>query len=145
VIRKLFDRTRPLYLKLSNGRFQIGERQCETLDATLRDLVPVRKLFVGDRLECWSVNGARGRDRRLCAFCPDAARCQKRLRLLLILNGDDDPEQPVVLEVRAGAFADLDAALDAAGPDEAWRNALFRISTRIGPDGRDRLHFMPLF
>jgi hypothetical protein len=145
VIRKLFDRTRPLYVQLRNGRFQVGERQCQTLDATLRDLVPVRKLFVGDRLECWSVNAAHGRDRRLCAFCPDAGRCQKRLRLLLVLGGGDNPEQPVVLEVRAGAFADLDAALHAAGPDEAWRNVLFRISTHPGPDGRDRLQFSPLF
>jgi hypothetical protein len=145
VIRKLFERTRPLYVRLRNGRFLVGERQSETLDATLRDVLPVRKLFVGDRLECWSVNGAHGRDRRLCAFCEDAGRCQKRLRLLLILNGEDNTELPAVLEVRAGAFADLDAALEGAGPDEAWRNTLFRIATHIGPDGRDRLDFTPLF
>jgi hypothetical protein len=145
VIRKLFERTRPLYVRLRNGRFHVGERQCETLDATVRDIVPVRKRFVGDRLECWSVNGAHGRDRRLCAFCQDAGRCQKRLRLLLILNGDDNTELPAVLEVRAGAFADLDAALEAAGPDEAWRNTLFRVSIHAGPDGRDRLDFTPRF
>jgi hypothetical protein len=145
VIRNLFDQTRATYIRLQNGRFRIGNREAEAIEATIRDLVPVRKLFDGTRLDCWSVNGARGRDQRLCAFCPDTARCQKRLRLHLILNGDDTAEIPAVLEVRASAFAALDTAIESLGSDDAWRNTLFRISLEPGPDGRDRLAFRPLF
>lgn len=144
MIKKLFDQTRPTYIRLRNGRLLVGDRECETLAVIIRDIVPVRKLFDGARLECWSVNGARGRDNRICAFCADAGRCQKRIRLHLILNGDDNAEIPAVLEVRTSAFTALDTALESVGGDD-WRNMLFRISVEPGPDGRDRLVFGPLF
>jgi len=145
VIRKLFDQTRATYIRWHHGRFRIGNRETEAIEGIIRDLIPVRKLFDGTRLDCWSINGARGRDQRLCAFCPDAARCQKRLRLHLLLRADGNAEIPAVLEVRAEAFAALDTALESLGADDAWRNTLFRISLEPGPDGRDRLAFRPLF
>lgn len=143
MIRKLFDQTRPSYIRLRNGRLLVGERESETLSATIHDILPVRKLFDGTRLECWSVNGARGRDNRICAFCPDAPRCQKRLRLHLFIR-DGDHDIAAVLEVRAHEFAALDTALSSLG-DDAWRDMLFKISVEAGTGGRDRFAFCPLF
>lgn len=144
MIKKLFDQTRPTYVRLRNGRLLVGDREWDTLDVTLQDIVPVRKLFDGARLECWSVNGARGRDKRICGFCAAAGRCQKRLRLHLLLNGDGNADLPAVLEVKAGAFAALDSAIESLGTED-WRNTLFRITVESGSDGRARLAFYPLF
>jgi hypothetical protein len=144
VIRKLFDQTRPIYIRLRQGRFLLGDRQLEVITAVIADLLPVRKLFDGTTLTCWSVNGSRGKDQRICGFCPDATRCQRRLRLHLLIDGDSHPEQPAVLEVLPELFADLEQALDKAGPD-AWRTTLFQIGIQVDPHGRHRLTFLPLF
>jgi hypothetical protein len=136
MIRTLFEQTRPLYVQYRNRRLLLRGREYETLDATIRDMVPVRKLFEGSKLSCWSINGAPGRDKRLCAFCPDAARCQKRLRLNLIVRDDNGTEIPAVLEVRASAFDALDSVLEGDGTaGETWRETLFRIRVTVNPRG----------
>ena len=146
MIRTLFEQTRPLYIQCRNRRLLLGGREYETLDVTIRGLVPVRKFFKGSRLTCWSVNGAPGRDQRLCAFCPDAARCQKRLRLNLIVRDAGGTEIPAVLEVRASAFDALDAALEGDGTATAtWRETLFRICVTVNPQGFEDVGFERIF
>ena len=144
MIRNLFDQTRPTYVRLRQGRFRLGDRDLEALTAVICDVLPVRKLFDGTKLECWSVNGSRGKHQRLCAFCPDAGRCQKRLRLHLLVGDRQNAEQPAVLELKTALFTALDEALEKAGPD-AWRNTLFQIGIQTDPNGHDRLTFQPLF
>lgn len=146
MIRTLFDQTKPRYIQCRNGRLRLGGHEHESLDVAICDIVPVRKLFKGSELACWSINGAPGRDKRLCAFCPDAARCQKRLRLHLIVRDDSGTEIPAVLEVRTTAFDALDAALEATGPSpDAWRETLFRIRVTVNPRGFEDLAFDQLF
>jgi len=146
MIRTLFDQTKPLYVQCRNSRLLLGDREYETLDVNIRDLVPVRKFFKGCKLACWSINGAPGRDKRICAFCPDAARCQKRMRLHLIVRDDSGTEIPALLEVRSSAFDALDAALDTFdGAPDAWRDTLFRIRVTVNPRGFEDLAFDRLF
>jgi len=146
MIRTLFDQTKPLYIQCRNSRLLLAGHEHESLDVNIRDIVPVRKFFKGNKLACWSINGAPGRDKRICAFCPDAARCQKRLRLQLIVRDDNGTEIPAVLEVRTTAFDALDAALEATGPSpDTWRETLFRIRVSVNPRGFEDLAFDRLF
>ena len=146
MIRTLFEQTKPAYIQCRNRRLLLRGREFESLEATILDLVPVRKLFKGSKLSCWSVNGAPGRDQRLCAFCPDAARCQKRLRLNLIVRDDSGADIPAVLEVRPSAFDALDAALGGDGSATGtWRETLFRIRVTLNPQGFEDLAVERIF
>lgn len=146
MIRTLFERTQSSYIQCRNRRLLLRNREFESIEATIRDIVPVRKFFKGSKLTCWSVNGAPGRDKRLCAFCPNAARCQKRLRLNLMVRDDSGTEIPAVLEVRSAAFDALDAALEGDGTATGtWREALFRIRVTVNPQGFEDLAFERIF
>ena len=146
MIRTLFEQIKPSYIQCRNRRLLLRGREFESLEATILDLVPVRKLFKGSKLSCWSVNGAPGRDQRLCAFCPDAARCQKRLRLNLIVRDDSGTQIPAVLEVRPSAFDALDAALGGDGSATGtWRETLFRIRVTLNPQGFEDLAVERIF
>ena len=146
MIRTLFEQTKPAYIQCRNRCLLLRGREFESLDVTIRDIVPVRKFFKGSKLSCWSVNGAPGRDLRLCAFCPDVARCQKRLRLNLIVRDDSGTDSPAVLEVRASAFDTLDAALEGDGTaTETWRETLFRIRVTVNPQGFEDFAFERIF
>ncbi len=146
MIRTLFEQTKPSYIQCRNHRLLLRGREFESLDVTIRDIVPVRKFFKGSKLSCWSVNGAPGRDKRLCPFCPDAARCQKRLRLNHIVRADSGTEIPAVLEVRPAAFDALDAALEGDGTATGtWRETLFRIRVTVNPQGFEDFAFERIF
>ena len=146
MIQKLFEQIKPAFLQHRNRRLLLDGHEYESLDVTIREIVPVRKLFTGNKLTCWSVNGSPGREKRLCAFCPDTGRCQKRLRLNLIVRDDSGAEVPAVLEIRTTAFDALDAALEATtpGPD-AWRDILFRVRATTSAKGFDDLAFDRIF
>jgi hypothetical protein len=146
MIRTLFEQIKPAYIQCRKRCLLLRGREFESLDVTLLDIIPVRKLFKGSKLSCWSVNGAPGRDQRLCAFCPDAARCQKRLRLNLIVRADSGTDIPAVLEVRPSAFDALDAALEGDGTATGtWRETLFRIRATVNPKGFDDLAVERIF
>lgn len=146
MIQKLFEQIKPAFLQHRNRRLLLDGHEYESLDVTIREIVPVRKLFTGNKLTCWSVNGSPGREKRLCAFCPDTARCQKRLRLNLIVRDDSGAERPAVLEVRASAFDALDVALEGTeAVPTTWCDTLFRISVTVNSRGFEDITFDRLF
>jgi len=146
MIRTLFEQTKPAYIQHRNRHLILDGREYETLDVIIREIVPVRKLFNSNKLTCWSINGSPGRDKRLCAFCPDTARCQKRLRLNLIARDDNGTERPAVLEVRASAFDALDVALEGTeAVPTTWCDTLFRISVTVNPRGFEDFAFDRIF
>jgi hypothetical protein len=135
MIRTLFDSLKPAYIQRRGGRLLLSGREFDGLDVAVRGVVPVRKLFDGAKLVCWSVDGSPGRGKRQCAFCPDERRCQRRLRLNLVARGDDGGETPAVVELRASAFDAVDMALEGeGGNDQRWDETLFRL--RVAADAR---------
>lgn len=137
--QKIFDHAKPAYIQPRNGRLVLDGHDYETLQATIHDIVPVRKHFTGNQLTCWSINNAPGRNKRLCVFCPDAVRCQKRLRLNLIVFGANAASEiPASVEIRANAstLATLNLALEGSITEpENWTNILFQLSVITNPRG----------
>jgi hypothetical protein len=135
MIRTLFERLKPVYIQRRGRRLLLGGREFDAIDVSVRGVVPVRKLFDGSRLVCWSVDGSPGRGGRQCAFCSDGRRCQRRLRLNLAARVGDDGEIQAVAELRSTAFDAVDRALEGAGEDlTRWDETLFRL--RVAVDAR---------
>ena len=146
MIQKLFDHTKPAYIQHRNGRLIFDGREHDSLQATIHDIVPVRKLFTGNQLTCWSINNAPGREKRICAFCPDATHCQKRLRLNLLVHGENGAAIPAAIEVRATAFDTLNIALEGTATEpETWTDILFQLSVTHNARGFEDITLTRIF
>ena len=146
MIRTLFERLKPAYIQRRGSRLMLAGHEFDSIDVAIRDVVPVRKLFDGARLVCWSVNGSPGSGKRQCAFCPDDRRCQRRLRLNLTAHCDDGVETPAVVELRASAFDALDSALEGAGENSShWEETLFRLRVAVNARGFEEIAMERIF
>jgi len=118
MIRELFGKDRPLFVRFDADRFRVGRRKREQLHGRITDMLPTRKRFEGHRLTCWSNDGVTGRHGQRCALCRERWSCTERVRLMLLLDGLDDGQVPAILEIGHGSFDALDRFVQNVGLDD---------------------------
>lgn len=108
MIRELFCRDRPVFVRFDRDRFRVGRNRRERLQGRIVDMLPVRKRFEEKRLVCWSVDTVNGRNGQRCALCRERWSCAERVRLMLLLDGLNEEPVPAILEIGHRSFDSLD-------------------------------------
>ena len=142
MIRRLFEQTKPQFISVNNGQFRLNGADYSSLSVFIKDILPVRKHFVGNKLICFARDGTTAGNGQVCGFCRERDKCQQRLRLNLMVNNVDAEPVPAVLEIRAHLFDALDEAIDKAGEDKL-ADVLFELTAEPGPG--IQIRFTPAF
>jgi hypothetical protein len=142
MIRKLFEQTKPQFISVNNGQFRLKDAHYGSLSVFIKDILPVRKRFAGNKLVCFARDGTTAGNGQVCGFCRERDRCQQRLRLNLMVNNADADPVPAVLEIRAHLFEALDEAIAKADEGEL-ADVLFELTVADGPGVQIR--FTPAF
>ncbi len=142
MIRTLFDRAKPQFVSLRNGQFVFKEQAFSCLEVFIKDIIPVRKRFAGNKLVCFAPDAANGRHGKICGFCHERSSCQQRLRLHLLITNTGTELVPAVLEIKHHLFGPLEKAIQAAGQDNL-ADVIIQLTTETGT--RTAIHFNPIF
>jgi hypothetical protein len=137
-----FKDTGPAFVAVNEQGFRISDRHTEQIRAFIREIMPVRKLFNGKTMECFSNDAKKGRNGELCAVCPNRNRCRQRIRLMLVI-ADGEKQEPAQLEINSNSFQNLKDALEPLPQDELQKT-LIEISV-VKTDGHIRVAFRTLF
>jgi len=139
MIRDLFEKDRPAFVRFDQDRFRVGQRRREQLQGRITDILPTRKRFEGKRLVCWANDGVNGKHGQRCALCRERWSCAERVRLMLLLDGLEKTAVPAILEIGHGSFDALDGFLSDIG-DESLCETSVQISMQRA-QGRLRFTF----
>jgi hypothetical protein len=142
MIRKLFEQTKPQFISVNNGQFRLKDKDYSTLEVVIKDIVPVRKRFAGNKLICFARDGKTAGNGQVCGFCRDRGKCQQRLRLNLMVNNIDVEPVPAAIEIRAHLFDALDQAIEKVDQDDLG-NVMFELTAEPGPG--IQIRFTPVF
>jgi hypothetical protein len=112
-----FDDIKPAYIAVNAGGFTVEEKVYTELQCFIRDIIPVRKLFKGKKVECYSNNAKKGKNGEYCALCKKRIQCRQRIRLMLLLH-DEDEETPAILEINTNSHDNLRRSLENINDDE---------------------------
>lgn len=135
MIDSLFQTSNPVYISIRDYNFIINDKSLPLVKGIIHNLMPLRKFFFAGRLMCYSYNNKTGKDGRYCAFCHNRFRCQKRLRLMiLVVNAEKEP-LPAILEINQFSFDNLDQLIEQVGP-KALPDTLLHIT--LVDDDHDR-------
>ncbi len=111
MIENLFQKSKPTFISIQGETFVIGEKKVQAIDGFIHDLQPLRKFFFTGKLLCYSYDNTTGKNGKYCAFCRNQFRCQKRLRLMiLVINVEKEP-QPAFLEINQSSFENFEQLL----------------------------------
>ena len=122
----------------------IGDQSVPELDVQISEVQPVRKLFVGRSLQCYSLDCRTGKNSQLCEVCSNRLRCRQRLQLRLVYN-DGERDQPAILELASHSFSAFDQCLEEIGSLEVLPQAIITIKPVLNEDGWTTFHFQLRF
>ena len=112
-----FDDIKPAYIAVNDKGFIIAEKIYPELKCFIKDINPVRKLFKGRKVECYSNDAKRGKNGEYCSLCKKRNQCRQRIRLMLLLCDEKD-ETPAILEINTNSQNNLRKALENINDDE---------------------------
>lgn len=132
MIRELFEKDRPVFVRFDNDAFRVGRRKRDQLEGVITDMLPMRKYFEVKRLVCWANDGVTGRHGQRCALCRERWNCAERVRLMLLLDGLDQQPAPAILEIGHGSFDALEQFVGQAGDRLAQTPVQIRMQREKG-------------
>ncbi len=100
------------FVAVKPNRFVIDGKGYAALDVMIEDIFPVRKLFEETTLVCYSSDGKNGKSGKHCLLCRERFRCQRRMRLMLMIQNIGDEPVPALLEINPQSFEHLQALID---------------------------------
>ncbi len=106
-----FDDIKPVYIAVNSNGFTVSEKIFTELKCFIKDITPVRKLFKGRKIECYSNNAKKGRNGEYCALCKKRTQCKQRIRLMLLVNNEHE-ETPAILEINTNSHDNLRKSLE---------------------------------
>ena len=115
-----FKDDKPAYIAVNSDGFIICGNAYSKLECFIRDVIPVRKLFNGKKLECYSNNGINGKNGEFCSICRKLNKCRQRMRLMLLIP-EENAETPAILEINANSFDSLQKGLEPIDEKELSR------------------------
>ncbi len=111
MITNLFEEEKPQYLSVNKNGFILDGKQYPIINAFIENIIPVRKLFVGKSIKCYSNDAKKGKDGQRCSLCKNRSRCSRRLRLMMLLCMDNEDRIPGILEINQNSFKNLEKML----------------------------------
>jgi len=99
-----FKATAASYIGVNSSGFRLDDKQYSELECSIKQITPVRKLFNGKKIECYSNNAERGKNGEYCAVCIKRTSCRQRIRLTLLVNSATEEQIPALLEINSNSF-----------------------------------------
>jgi len=144
MIEQLFQTPRAPFITLRDGQLHVGPQAYGEMTVRIVEVQPVRKLFTGRRLECFSLDCRTGKAGRLCELCAERRRCHQRLQLRLLYH-DQDQDHPAILDLPRHSFQALDQCLAQIGGLERLPTVLLLLKPVATETGWTTLQFHLLF
>ena len=113
-----FDESKPAYIAVNTDGFHLNGKLFQTLECFIREIIPVRKLFKGKKIECYSNDAKKGKSGELCALCSKRMNCRQRIRLMLLVHEKGNESVPAQLEINNNSFEPLRKMLDPIEADD---------------------------
>jgi len=137
-----FDDIKPVYIAVNVNGFSIKGKVYDNLQCFIRDIVPVRKLFKGKKVECYSNNAKKGKNGEYCALCKKRNQCRQRIRLMLLLHYEDE-ETPAILEINTNSHDNLRKSLENINDGELSTQLI--VLSVVKQDKYIQIQFNPVF
>ena len=138
-----FDKSKPAYIAVNSDGFHLNGKLFQKLECFIREIIPVRKLFKGKKIECYSNDAKKGKNDGLCALCPKRMNCRQRIRLILLVNDKGNESVPAQLEINTNSFEPLKKMLEPIEEDDL-SNLL--VALEITKQGKYlQIQFNPVF
>jgi len=104
-----FQQQQPAFVSLKGDSFCIDHVSYNQLHILIQKIQPIRKYFKNGKLICYSMDAKISRTKKYCVFCDDNYRCQRKLRLSMILI---ENLEPAVLDLNIQSFENLQLFVD---------------------------------
>jgi len=104
-----FHQQQPAFVSVKEDSFCIGQVSYNGLHVLIQKIQPIRKYFKDGKLICYSMDAKVSRTKKYCVFCDDNYRCQRKLRLSMILL---ENLEPAVLDLNRQSFDNLQEFVD---------------------------------
>jgi hypothetical protein len=140
MIEQLFQTSRAPFIVVRDRQLHVGGCAYSELTVQIHEVLPVRKLFIERKLECYSLDcrtGSKGQFRELCT---NRRLCGRRLQLRLTYRHEQQ-DHPAVLEIAQHSFHNFEKVLADAGAIEALPGVLVQIAASRTATGWTELHF----
>ena len=137
-----FNDIKPLYIGVNIKGFNIDGNFYSQIECFIRDIIPVRKLFNGQKVECYSNDGRKGKNGEFCSICRKQNQCRQRMRLMLLI-AEENAETPAMLEINTNSFASLREAVEPIDEKELSKQ-LFCLKTEQ-KEKYLQIKFLPIF
>ncbi len=138
-----FDESKPTYIAVNSDGFHMNGKLFQTLECFIREIIPVRKLFKGNKIECYSNDAKNGKSGELCALCSKRMNCRQRIRLMLLVHDKGNESVPAQLEINSNSFEPLKKMLEPIEEDDL-SNLLVVVEVKK-QDKYLQIQFKPLF
>jgi len=139
MIEQLFRRARAPFIVVRNSHLYVDNKAYEQLKVYIHEVTPVRKLFNGGKLQCYSLDCRTAKNGQLCELCPDRHRCSRRVQLRLAYL-DGNQQKPAILEMHRHWFVAFDNLLESVGSTDDLSKIQLTIRT-ILHNGHTDLEF----
>ena len=113
-----FKETKASYIAVNSDGFELDGKQYGQLECSIKQITPVRKLFKGKKIECYSNDAERGKNGEYCAVCAKRMNCRQRIRLMLLVNTGAEEQVPALLEINNNSFEELQKMLEPLKQEE---------------------------
>jgi hypothetical protein len=124
------------FVAVKPNRFVIDGKGYSELQVLIEDIMPVRKLFDGRKLLCYSSDGKKGKSGRHCALCRDRHKCHRRMRMMVMVQNVQDKPMPALLEINQQSFEPLKEFVESIG-EKKVASTLVRLS--VGKNEKEAL------
>jgi len=136
------NETRPVYVSVNKDGFGVNGKTFPQIQCVIKAVAPVRKLFNGAALECYSNDAEKGKNGEFCSICSRKTRCRRRIRLMILILGQNR-ETPAQLEINSNSFEPLKKLLEPIGEEELPETV---VSITVSAQGKYlQVLFNPIF
>jgi len=113
-----FDESKPAYIAVNTNGFHLNGKLYRKLECFIKEIIPVRKLFKGKKIECYSNDAKKGKSGEICALCQKRMNCRQRIRLMLLMHDKENKPVPAQLEINKNSFETLKKMLEPIEADD---------------------------
>ena len=123
-----FTDIKPEYVAVNNDGFFVKGKLYPELKCFIREIIPVRKLFKGKKIECYSNDAKKGKNGESCILCRTRIECRPRIRMMMMLHHDEE-ETPAQLEINTNSFDNLRKTIEPIS-DNDLQEQLFNLKIK---------------
>ena len=138
-----FNELKPAYVAVNIDGFYLNGKLFQTLECSIKEIMPVRKLFKGKKIECYSNDAKKGKGGELCALCSKRMVCRQRIRLMLLVHDKENDSIPAQLEINSNSFTPLKKMLEPIKADDL-SSLLIMLKVKM-QDKYLQIQFSPVF